>query len=386
MDNTARTINPILERILSEGELPKDLILRLENLQPKDLTSLLLEIFRRKGQQQSPDQILKSYREKYPYLGVSELDQRDLVKFDSIFYDVVPQYFRAVELSPVGPLGTNGTLGKISQNNVLSALRGMEVVGDPTTTLALEAATERRKLLDSDGTNDTRIDLCTSKRLLRLQPFDRTKGYMQHFKCFGMLTAGRASDYEKFSSETMAEHIAIYLNFVAALNQRGFEIENVTVHLSDLRIIEQLVAETGIDRRIITKNAQNPDFDPFATYHINLPGVVKNIGDIDRSQIDRYRIAPNIHLLTETDRRAVTSLRQQFPWACFDFHLSRMAGIGYYTNLCFHIFGTNQNGLLLQLADGGLTDWTQKLLHSKKELCMASGFGADLVHKMFRHA
>jgi hypothetical protein len=362
------------------------LISRLENIQPRDLNSLLLEVFRRKNQKQSPDQILKSYREKYLYLGVSELDQRDLIKFDSFFYDVVPRHFRAVELSPVGPIGINGTLGKISQNNVLSALRNMEMVGDPTTMLSLEAAVERRKLLDADGMNNERIALCTSKRLLRLQPFDRKKGYMQHFKCFGMLTAGRDNDYERFSAETMTEHIATYLNFVAALNQREFDLKDVTIHLSDIRIIEQLIVSEGLDREVTTKNAQNPDFDPFVACGINLPCFVGNVHDIDSAQIDQYRIAPNIHLLAQFDRRGIASLQEKFPWAHFDFHLSRTAGIGYYTDLCFHIFGTNRNGLLLQLADGGLTDWTQKLLHSKKELCMASGFGADLIHKMFRRA
>lgn len=385
MENITETNGQILERILSRGGLPEDLISRLEKLQPKDLTSLLLEVFRRKTQQQSSKQILKSYQEKYAYLGVSELDQRDIVKFDSIFYDVVPKYFRAVELSPVAPLGINGTLGKISQNNVLSALRNMEIIGDPTTALALEAAIERQKLLDSNGTSSERINLCTSKRLLRLQPFDRAKGYMQHFKCFGMFTAGRDGDYKRFSSETLVEHIAIYLDFVAALNQRGFEIENVTVHLSDIRILEQLITNTGIDRKIIMENAQNPDFDPFRTYHINLPCTTKDMNNVDRLQSNTYGITPSINLLTQIDRNAMALLKQRFLWAHFDFHLSRMAGIGYYANLCFHIFGTNHDGLLLQLADGGLTDWTQQLLHNKKEFCMTSGFGADLIHKMFRH-
>ena len=58
--------------------------------------------------------------------------------------------------------------------------------------------------------------------------------------------------------------------------------------------------------------------------------------------------------------------------------------MGYYTNFCFKITAKNKNKIKFPLVDGGFTDWTQKLISSKKERFLASGFGTELFCKNFK--
>ncbi len=56
----------------------------------------------------------------------------------------------------------------------------------------------------------------------------------------------------------------------------------------------------------------------------------------------------------------------------------RLSGRGYYTGLCFKVqaaFG----GPELEVGDGGFTDWTARLLGSRKERLLISGYGIDRI-------
>jgi len=218
----------ILERIEHQSGLP-GLLKALAALPPSDLQSLLLHVFQCRAATSSSRELMEAYCEKYRYLGISELDQREILRFSSLFFSAVPESFQAIELSPIGPFGTNAILARISQHNTLSTIRNSEVVSDPTVMLALEAAYQRKKILSRDRKSNERVRLATIKRLLRLQPFDPSLGYMQHFNCFGACTAGRETGHEQFVSETAEEHMRIYLDFVDALSRSGFSIDRKSV-------------------------------------------------------------------------------------------------------------------------------------------------------------
>ena len=72
------------------------------------------------------------------------VDQRSLVEVDRHLLAAAAA-FESIELSPVAPLGVCSTMGHASQNKVLSALRGTEVVSDPTNVMALECARRLRR-------------------------------------------------------------------------------------------------------------------------------------------------------------------------------------------------------------------------------------------------
>ncbi|HMD92428.1 MAG TPA: hypothetical protein VKG80_07275 [Trebonia sp.] len=84
--------------------------------------------------------------------------------------------WRQVTASPRAALGTCSAVGPVSQDRVISTVRGSEVVSDPTNVLALEAAA-RRKAAGAP------VHLASCTRVLRGQPFD-APGLFQHFRLF----------------------------------------------------------------------------------------------------------------------------------------------------------------------------------------------------------
>ncbi len=54
----------------------------------------------------------------------------------------------------------------------------------------------------------------------------------------------------------------------------------------------------------------------------------------------------------------------------------RTAGRGYYRDVCFKV-NALVNGVTAEIGDGGFTDWTARLLASKKERLLISGYGLD---------
>jgi hypothetical protein len=77
-------------------------------------------------------------------------------------------------------------------------------------------------------------------------------------------------------------------------------------------------------------------------------------------------------------------LAAEFPEARFRVDDSREQGRNYYASLCFSLNAADPTGTMLNLADGGFTDWTRRLLSNAKERLLVSGIGLELVAKRFR--
>jgi hypothetical protein len=54
----------------------------------------------------------------------------------------------------------------------------------------------------------------------------------------------------------------------------------------------------------------------------------------------------------------------------------RATGRGYYTGLCFKVFGVAA-AEPFEVGDGGFVDWTQNLLGNRKERLVITGLGVD---------
>jgi hypothetical protein len=120
MKKRGKTDDPIISRIVKHSGTP-DIVQRLVDMAPTDLQSLLMRVYEERITRRSPRNVMDAYRNN-PFLGISELDQRELIRFDALFHSVLPDDIHAVELSPVSPLGVNGLLARISQNNVLTTI------------------------------------------------------------------------------------------------------------------------------------------------------------------------------------------------------------------------------------------------------------------------
>jgi hypothetical protein len=55
----------------------------------------------------------------------------------------------------------------------------------------------------------------------------------------------------------------------------------------------------------------------------------------------------------------------------------RAGGRGYYRDLCFKVNALVEGGGAEEIGDGGLTDWTARLLANGKERLLISGYGTD---------
>src|SRR6185369_4684835 len=101
-------------------------------------------------------------------------------------------------LSPLAPLGVCSAVGRASQNKVVSALRGTEVVADPTNVLALECA--RRLREDPEQV----VRLATCHRAVRAQAHPKLPGYAPHFRIFCLASGGLARKDHAFVVEALA--------------------------------------------------------------------------------------------------------------------------------------------------------------------------------------
>jgi hypothetical protein len=112
-------------------------------LPASEVWSLLMGVLARRARQRSPADLLQQW-ERDRFLQISYIDQRTLIELDGHLLAAAAG-FEAVELSPLAPLGACSVLGLASQNKTVSALRGTEVVSDPTNVLALECARRERR-------------------------------------------------------------------------------------------------------------------------------------------------------------------------------------------------------------------------------------------------
>jgi hypothetical protein len=154
--------DPILERIQREAGIPDLIDVLVNRLNPTDLKSLLLEVYRRRALVVKPSQLLEQY-ERDRFVRPSDLAPEATTNFERLVWSLLPDHYTAIELSPVCPLGTNTVVATVDQNNILTAIRNTEVVADTTNVLALERASRRRILLRLDPHNNRSTQQGTSK-------------------------------------------------------------------------------------------------------------------------------------------------------------------------------------------------------------------------------
>jgi hypothetical protein len=178
------------------------------------LWSLLLEVAEaRAAGRRSADLVEQWERDRFVQPGI--VDQRSLVDLDGHLLGAAAA-FDAIELSPVAPLGVCAIMGHASQNKVLTALRGTEVVADPTNVMALECA---RRLRRNPAAH---VRLATSHRCVRAQPLPKGRGFTASFRIFCLASAGLEQQNHACVVDAMTEHITTMIQALDRLEQHGF--------------------------------------------------------------------------------------------------------------------------------------------------------------------
>lgn len=189
-----------------------------KGLSASELWSLLLEVLNTRASQRTPASLADQWQ-RDGFVRLSPIDQRTMLAVDAELLTAAER-FEAVELSPLAPLGACSVVGLASQNKIVSALRGTEVVSDPTNILALECA--RRLRLDAAAV----VRLATCHRAVRAQPVPRQSGFAQHFRIFCLASAGREQKDQAFVVSELATHVTTYLAALDRLERAGFAFPN----------------------------------------------------------------------------------------------------------------------------------------------------------------
>jgi hypothetical protein len=311
------TTNKIIERIERESGIPGLAYILAERLSPTDLQSLLMEVYRQRVERLQPAVVLDNHA-KDRLTRPADLSPLTMLEWERIAFSELPAEAEPLILSPVTALGTNAAVARVNQNKAMSTIFNTEVMSDSTNVLALEAALRRRQHLRQNPKSSQAVHLATSHRLLRTQNYGDPNS-LAHFSAFALCSSGRDQGNFAFELSALVLHIEFYLRALRAY--LGYEIP--------LRVA-------------ITDFSAEGKSSP----------LIEQVCD---------------------------KVNKNFPATVCDADQQRTSGRGYYVNLCFHIYFANTAGQYVEVGDGGVVDWTQKLLSNAKERCITSGIGSDRV-------
>lgn len=197
------------------ADLPEDAYRALaRGIAASRLWSLLLDVMEARAAARGPAALVEQW-DRDRFVQPAYIDQRTLLDIDRELL-AAAQTFESIELSPIAPLGVCSIMGRASQNKVLSALRGTEVVSDPTNVLALEAARRLRR------DPATVVRLATSHRCVRTQEIPKVPGFAAHFRIFCLASAALERPNQAFVVDALAEQIIVMLRALDRLEQHGF--------------------------------------------------------------------------------------------------------------------------------------------------------------------
>ena len=310
-------MSKIIERIERKAGIPGLVSILGERLEPTELQSALLEVYRMHARRRQPAEVLSNYQTNR-FVRPSQVSPMRLLEWEQIAFSELPPEFQPVALSPVCPLGTNAVVGSVDQNWAVSTARNTEVVSDATNVLALECALRRREMLRGNPKSVNGVHLAASHQLLRAQRY-KNPAFATHFSLFGLCSAGRDQGNFTFELSTIGLHARFYLRAL-----RAFLGQTIPLRLS----------------------------------------------------VSNFRTRPHTSTL---DSQVLSPISNEFENVECALDNQRTQGRGYYSDLCFHIHGIFPSGEQLQLADGGSVDWTQQYLSNRKERLFISGIGSERV-------
>jgi ribosomal protein S18 acetylase RimI-like enzyme len=346
---------PVVERLRREG-VPVE---RLERLSGPDLRSLLLHLTRRRAATRVPAELLGSRRNDVTLSPAPQVDAAAMADAEVLAFRAAAG-FEPVTLPPIAPTGINTVLGGIDQNLSLATVRGGEVLADPTTSLALEAALRRR-----DG--DRAPALCWAGRVLRMQHFGG--GWNQHFGLFALVSAGRRLPGDGFAMEALRAHLTVHLELMSALAAAGHDPGTIAVEVSDTAVVRALCRGVGVDPDDLIDQARTGDAAPEQL--LAEAGVA-----VERFSETVDGFGDRAGRLQRVEQAVFAPLRERFPDVVMGFRVGRLAAAGYYNGLMVNV-DIEHDGERLSVADGGSVDWTQRLLSDRAERLFVSGIGIE---------
>lgn len=315
----------LIESILEKKTGLSGVVGKLSNIQPASFQSLLLDVLEKRADQVWIGDINSSLKTN-PYVKRCEIDQKSFLKFDLLAYDLLPNQYQSIELSPLLPFSSNQLLADIDQKRIFSTTRNAEIVSDPTMALALHLAQARSECLKQNPKSVENVAMATSHRIIR-QEKPKKSWYTTHFRNFTVWVTWRDTGFESFEKKYLEEHLTFFLRLIKKLNEtREYNINHPVITLLNAN-----------------KNKKE-SFGFIAQYLIEKLSVIN----------------PDLTISECSGRNS-----------------------NYYSSLWYSICAENKSGQIVNIAWWGFTDWTQKLLWSTKERLLVGSIGSEILAKLF---
>ena len=214
--STANALRRILDDVDgAEAEGDASLLEVLSSrLSGADLTTLLLEVYRRRALCTTPAEVMRRYRADR-FVAPSSIPYTSMRRMEDALLSALPSCFDVLTLAPLTPLATHSSVATVDPRKVIATVRGSEVAADPTNGLALEAAARRSTLLAETPRSTAPVHLAASQRVVRAQHFD-TPGFSPHFQLIGLVSAGRDVGGLAFERDSLAVHLRFAADALAA--------------------------------------------------------------------------------------------------------------------------------------------------------------------------
>jgi hypothetical protein len=212
-----------LRRIVRQARGTELLDALASGLPGTDLTTLLLEVFRRRAGQLRAADILQRYGADR-FVTPAAVSFAALRRAEDAMLAALPGGFDVLALAPVLPLGAHSAVAAVDPRNVLATIRGSEVAADPTNGLALEAAVRRRGLMEQAPRSAELVRLAATQRVLRTQQVSGPVSFA-HFQLLGVITAGRDTGSHTFERGQAVEHLRFGVAALSVLGADRIRIE-----------------------------------------------------------------------------------------------------------------------------------------------------------------
>lgn len=193
-------------------------------LQPTDLQSLMMEVYRQRAAALTPADVLRQYRQ-HRFVRPAAVSPVALRQVELTAFGLLQGRFDAIEPSPLAPLGCASALAPVDQNNVVTTVRNTDVASDPTNLMALECAL--RRMAQRKTGMDQPVRLCAAQRLVRAQPTNDPNSF-PHFQLFALCSAGRGADFEQ---QAFCEHARFYMELVRVLSGQSYRFGTLELEI-----------------------------------------------------------------------------------------------------------------------------------------------------------
>lgn len=140
----------------------------------------------------------------------------------------------------------------------------------------------------------------------------------------------------------------------------------------------------NIELQTVLANSVNPNYNIFEQYQVDLPQVISFSDDIENFKTSKEYLLTIKKMLEIFKQNIIAPLNEKYENAEFNLQLNRKSGLTYYDGICYDIEVAFENGKTLVLIDGGVTDWTGRILSDSKEKCVTSGMGLEYLGRVYK--